>query len=83
MATQRKKKAAKPKRVATVKTNEYSQLEMYCIWLNEFYEGLRTAGFKHDIALAIMMDKDSYPAWVDFRIPTDIDVNKYLDEDED
>jgi hypothetical protein len=80
---EKRKKATPPKRVATVKNEEYSQLEMYCIWLNEYYNGLITAGFKHDLALAIMMDKDSYPAWVDFRIPTDVDINKYLDEDED
>jgi len=56
---------------------------MYCIWLNEFYTSLRTAGFKHDIALALVVDKESYPSWVEWKMPTDIDIAKYMDEDED
>lgn len=82
MAT-RKKKTTSKKRVATVDNEEYSKLEIYCIWLNEFYTALKRAGFRHDLALAIMMDKDSYPAWVDFRIPTIDEIQQNLDEDED
>lgn len=82
MAT-RKKKTTSKKRVATVDNEEYSKLEIYCIWLNEFYTALKRAGFRHDLALAIMLDKDSYPAWVDFRIPTIDEIQQNLDEDED
>ena len=82
MAT-RKKKTTSRKRVATVDNEEYSKLEMYCIWLNEYYTALKRAGFKHDMALAIMMDKDSYPAWVEFRIPDINNIQQDLDEDED
>lgn len=75
--------ATRKKRVATVDTNEYNRLEMYCIWLNEFYTSLLRAGFKHDIALAIVTDKDSYPDWVEWKLPTDKDISRYMDEDED
>lgn len=82
MATS-KKKATSKKRVVTVENEEYSKLEMYCIWLNEFYSALKRAGFKHDLALAIMMDKDSYPDWVEWRIPSIDEIQQHLDEDED
>lgn len=75
--------ATRKKRVVTVDTNEYNRLEMYCIWLNEFYTSLLRAGFKHDIALALVTDKDSYPDWVEWKLPTDTDIARYMDEDED
>jgi hypothetical protein len=56
---------------------------MYCIWLNEFYTSLLKSGFKHDIALALIIDKESYPDWVEWKLPTDNDIAKYMDEDED
>ena len=81
MAT--RKKPTSQKKVKTVEDEQYSELEIYCIWLNEYYRSLLKAGFKADVALSIIMDKDSYPAWVNFRLPTDTDIKKYLDEDED
>lgn len=81
MAT--RKKPTSQKKVKTVEDEQYSELEIYCIWLNEYYSSLLKAGFKADVALSIIMDKDSYPAWVNFRLPTDTDIKKYLDEDED
>ena len=82
MATAKKKPAPRRK-PRTVDTEEYNKLEMYCIWLNEFYKCLIKAGFKHDIALALVTDKDAYPDWVEWKIPTNLDVSKYMDEDED
>ena len=71
----------KPKRVVrTVKDEQYSELEMYCIWLNEYYRSLKKAGFPHDLALTIMMDKDSYPQWVPYRTTMGVDSD---DEDDD
>ena len=32
----RKKATAKKKQVETVKDESYTELEMYCIWLNEY-----------------------------------------------
>lgn len=81
MAT--RKKPTSQKKVKTVEDEQYSELEIYCIWLNEYYSSLLKAGFKADVALSIIMDKDSYPAWVNFKLPTDTDIKKYLDEDED
>jgi len=78
-----RKKPTSQKKVKTVEDEQYSELEIYCIWLNEYYSSLLKAGFKADIALSIIMDKDSYPAWVNFKLPTDTDIKKYLDEDED
>jgi len=78
-----RKKPTSQKKVKTVEDEQYSELEIYCIWLNEYYSSLLKAGFKADVALSIIMDKDSYPAWVNFKLPTDTDIKKYLDEDED
>lgn len=75
--------ATRKKRVVTVDTNEYNRLEMYCIWLNEFYTSLLKSGFKHDVALALITDKESYPDWVEWKLPTDRDISRYMDEDED
>ena len=78
-----KKPVAKKTQVETVKDESYSELEMYCIWLNEYYNSLLNAGFKIDIALSLLMDKESYPSWVQYKAPTQSDLNKYLDEDDD
>ena len=77
MATPRKRKPR------TVQDESYSALEMYCIWLNEYYTSLLRAGFKHEIALTIMMDKESYPSWVAYGTPTEEDVRDYLEDEDD
>ena len=52
------------------KVNEnFSELDVYCIWLNEYYESLLRSGFTHSVALTLLMDKESYPEWVSFRSP--------------
>ena len=71
------------KRVATVKDESYSELEMYCIWLNEYYNTLLKSGFKADVALTLVMDKGSYPGWVNYKTPTEGEIKKYLEEDDD
>lgn len=81
MPTPRKKKST-PSKVKTV-DSDFNKLELYCIWLNEYYCALRSAGFNYDIALAIMMDKESYPDWVEFKLPNNDQISKYMDEDED
>jgi hypothetical protein len=78
-----KKAVAKKAQVETVKDESYSELEMYCIWLNEYYNSLIKAGFKYDIALSLLMDKESYPSWVQYKAPTQSELDKYLDEDDD
>ena len=81
MAT--RKKPTSQKKVKTVEDEQYSELEIYCIWLNEYYSALRRAGFAADLALSIIMDKQSYPAWVKFQLPNDVDISKYVDEEDD
>ena len=77
MATPRKRK------VKTVADESYSKLDQYCIWLYEFHDSLMRAGFPETIARAIIVDKESYPDWVEWRIPTINDIEKYLDDEED
>ena len=77
MAPSRKRK------VATVTDDSYSKLDQYCIWLYEFHASLMRAGFSEPIARSIISDKECYPDWVEWRIPTAAEVEKYLDDEED
>ena len=52
----RKKKQPRARKPRTVENEEYTALEMYCIWLNEYYNSLLKAGFKSDLALSFVMD---------------------------
>lgn len=79
----RKPKKQPPKRVRTIKNESYSELEMYCIWLNEYYNSLIKAGFKSELALSFVMDKSSYPNWVSYRSPSEDEIKRMLDEDDD
>lgn len=89
MPAPRKKKAAPKKkvktikRVRTVKNPYHSELEVYAIWLNEYYNSLKAAGFPDDICLSLIMDKESYPAWVEFKLPKNVNPSKYLDEEDE
>jgi hypothetical protein len=33
--------------------------------------------------MTVMMDKLSYPDWVEYKMPREIDIQNYMDEDED
>jgi len=77
-----RKKAAQ-KRVRTVKDESYTELEMYCIWLNEYYHSLLKAGFTSELALSFVMDKGSYPSWVKYKAPSEDEIKRMLDEDDD
>jgi hypothetical protein len=83
MATPRKRKPKAPRRVVTVDTPEYNQLEMYCIWLNEYYNALMRAGFKSDVAMGLIVDKSSYPDWVSFKIPSEDEIKNLMDEEDE
>ena len=39
--------------------------------------------FKYYIALSLVLDKESYPSWVKYKAPTQEELGKYLDEDDD
>ena len=77
MATARKKK------VETVDVNSYSRLDLYCIWLHEYYTSLKNAGFSDEMCLGLLADKDTYPAWVEFKTPTKADILKHIEDEED
>lgn len=76
MATPRKKPVRK---VATVKEDEYTALEMHCIKLNEFYKALRKAGFPADIAMTLTTDPDAQPEWFFPKV----DITDLLEDEED
>ena len=82
MAARKPRKKAQPK-VRTVADESYTELEMYCIWLNEYYKSLMKAGFKSEVALTFVMDKSSYPNWVKYRSPSEDEIRRMLDEDDD
>ena len=83
MAARKPRKKKTVKRVRTVKDESYTELEMYCIWLNEYYKSLLRAGFQSDVALSFVMDKTSYPSWVQYRSPNEDEIKRMLDEDDD
>jgi hypothetical protein len=83
MAARKPRKKKTVKRVRTVKDESYTELEMYCIWLNEYYKSLLKAGFQSDVALSFVMDKTSYPSWVQYRSPNEDEIKRMLDEDDD
>ena len=59
----------------------YSALDAYCIGLHEYWKSLRKAGFPESIALFMITDTQSYPAWI---LPTPVDPERFGDyEDED
>jgi hypothetical protein len=78
-----RKKKPQPRKPRTVANEEHTQLEMYCIWLNEYYKSLLKAGFKSELALSFVMDKSSYPNWVNYKSPTEDEIKRYLDEEDE
>jgi hypothetical protein len=84
MAARKPQKKKQPvKRVRTVKDESYTELEMYCIWLNEYYHALLKSGFKSDVALTFVMEKSSYPSWVSYKSPSEDEIKRMLEEDDD
>jgi hypothetical protein len=78
MANPKKKKV-----VRTVKEESYSELEMYCIWLNEYYRSLKKAGFSTEISLSLIMEKDSYPEWIPYGKISKKQIQEHLDEEDE
>ena len=80
MASNRK---VRKRKVATVKEDNYTALEIYYIQMNEVYKAARKAGFSVEIALAIMADKSYLPDWMTPSSPDTIDPSEVEDEDDD
>jgi hypothetical protein len=78
-----RKKKSQARKPRTVANEEHTELEMYCIWLNEYYKSLLKAGFRSELALSFVMDKSSYPNWVNYKAPTEDEIKRYLDEEDD
>ena len=73
-------------RKTKVQDDTYSPLEQYCITLNEYWKALKRSGFTDSIAMALLMDRDSYPDWilpkpVDFD-PDNPDFSPYEDDED-
>jgi hypothetical protein len=58
----------------------YSKLDAYCIGMYEFYNSLLKSGFADDLALAIIVEPNSYPRWI---LPDPIDPEKFGDYQDD
>jgi len=61
----------------------YSVMDGYAIALNEWYKSLRRAGFSVDIALAIVLEKESFPTWILPVKPLEKITDIEYDDDED
>ena len=61
----------------------YSAMVAWAIALNEWYKSLRRAGFSTDLALGIILERDSFPDWILPKLPNRIDPMPYEDDDED
>ena len=74
---------AAKKRVIDLET--YSQLDAYCIALNEYYKSLRKAGFNDPTALFLITERASFPDWILPAKPIEkigsIDPDEYEDDD--
>ncbi len=83
MAQRKKKPQPRSRKPRTVENEQYTELEMYCIWLNEYDKSLLKAGFTSELALSFVMEKSSYPSWVAYKAPTEEELKKYLDEEDE
>ncbi len=76
MAQRKKKPQPRSRKPRTVENEQYTELEMYCIWLNEYYKSLLKAGFTSELALSFVMEKSSYPSWVAYKAPSEEEKEK-------
>ena len=77
------KKVVRVKKVSTVKDESFTELDMYCIWLDEFYRSLRKAGLPEDVCMGLITDKNSYPDWIRYGKSTEALVAKALEDEDD
>lgn len=77
------KKPVKVKKVSTVRDESFTELDMYCIWLDEYYRSMKKAGLPDSIVMGLLIDKSSYPDWIKYGKIDDADIAKHIEEDED
>jgi hypothetical protein len=71
------------RRKQVIDLGAYSAMDAWAIALNEWYKSLRRAGFSTDLALGIILERDSFPDWILPKLPNKIDPMPYEDDDED
>lgn len=70
-------------RKKVIDLDTYSALDAWAISLHEMYRALIRAGFRSDIAMGLIMEKETYPDWILPSLPNRIDNIPYEDDDED
>jgi len=60
----------------------YSAMDAWAIALNEWYKSLRRAGFSTDLALGIILERDSFPDWILPKLPNKIDPMPFEDDED-
>ena len=77
----------KPPRVKTVRSEDFTPLEIHAIQIREYYLALRREGFKPDESLGLCTDRLGWPDWFlpnlpDFD-PANPDHTPYEEDDDD
>ena len=75
--------AKKPRRVKTVRYEDYTPLEIKAIQVREWYLALVKAGFKPDIAMTLCVMQEGHPDWFAIPTPEPEDIGTVFDDDED
>jgi hypothetical protein len=76
-----RKPVTRAKKVIDLET--YSALDAFCISLHEYYKALRRAGFSHETAFWLILEKESFPDWILPVKPIEkITGNDYEDDDD-
>lgn len=73
----------KPKRVKTVRYEDYTPLEIHAIQIREYYLALIKAGFKADAALGLCTDKSGWPEWFNLPDKEIEDIGTVIDDEDD
>ena len=77
------KKVERVKKVSTVKDESFTELDMYCIWLDEFYRSMKKAGLPDTVAMGLLIDKSAYPDWIKYGKIDESAIAKYMEEDDE
>ena len=73
----------KPQRVKTVRSEDFTPLEIHAIQIREYYLALRRAGFKSDEALGLCTDRLGWPDWFGLPDKSVEDIGTIIDDEDD
>jgi len=82
MPKQRKKAKPQPKRRRTTKEPVLTKIDFWAIAAKEVYDACIRAGFDEGTAMALAMDRASYPDWI-VSVDDPIRRPHITDEDDD